>query len=86
MKDANLLLEKVRVWSQKRRSLETHLENNNVSGFDAYLEYSRLWNEACRDLFGTEWYEMSSVDDQEGQILERLEAMLRKFLADEAKE
>jgi hypothetical protein len=94
LKDASLLLVKVRHWKGQMQG-KANLEGINLkeewardrTSLMELLNHSiKVREAAMQDLFGTPWEPFSSADDQEGEILVRLEAMLQKFIADEAKE
>ncbi len=80
MAEVQKLLEKIQGWKQKR-------DNPKYFGTtDEALHYAvEVRENAMLDLFGHPWQEFSSADDQEGDILDKLEAMLQKFIQETAK-
>jgi hypothetical protein len=78
--EAQKLLEKIQGWKQKRD--DPAYRNATID--DSIHHAVAIRQAAMLDLFGHPWQEFSSADDQEGDILDELEAMLQKFIQETA--
>lgn len=76
--DAYKLLERVKEWKKARDDPSFRGTTSQALGHAVKVREA-----AMLDLFGQPWEQFSSADDQEGETLDLLQAMLEKFVGEE---